>query len=451
MGKSELAAPKKVEYLERKLAREKAARTEAEQLLELKSKELYLLNQKLSLLNDELSLNNQTLEKRVAERTEEAENLTKTLNLLFQRINGVAFSVGTDGAIKRWNHQLEVISGYSLDDVAEVQLAESHFVAREDREALATVFEDALNGRETGGFMFTMLSRSGGRLRIRLSTTRLIDHAGNIVGVVGIGQDITEVIKIRAEQEKERKEASSQIIQASKLATLGEMATSVAHELNQPLNIIQMAAGNSRRKLAAGMATDPYLEQKLLRIEDQVARASAIIDHMRMFGRDAKEAPAPLDPRGAVNNALELMGEQLRLAGITIGLKLSNDCPKVLGHEIQLEQVILNLLTNARDAIAQNTESTENAELGKIILNVCSDKSGVHIAVSDNGGGVEESIIDRIFEPFFTTKEMSRGTGLGLSVTYGIIRDMGGSIVVDNIDGGARFRITLPATAEAQS
>lgn len=240
-------------------------------------------------------------------------------------------------------------------------------------------------------------------------------------------------------QENERKASSAQIIQASKLATLGEMATSVAHELNQPLNVIRMAAGNSRRKVSTGTADTEYLYDKLSRIEQQTARAAAIIDHMRMFGRKAEEDPAPIDPREVVTNTLDLIGEQLKLAGIELVTELAEDCPCVLGHTIQLEQVLLNLLTNARDVIVQREGEA------KITLRVFFDDEGVQISAEDTGGGIPEEILPRIFEPFFTTKEMGKGTGLGLSVAYGIIRGMNGTIVAENIDNGARLKILLAA------
>jgi len=257
--------------------------------------------------------------------------------------------------------------------------------------------------------------------------------------VIGVGQDITELNRVRLEQERERKEASSQIIQSSKLATLGEMATSVAHELNQPLNVIRMAAGNGRRKISHGTVDPEYLSDKLKRIEEQTARAAAIIDHMRMFGREAKEQSKPIDPRNIITNALSLMGEQLKLAGIEVVTELSEDCSSVLGHSIQMEQIILNLLTNARDAMAERDGGA------KITLRVFENDKGVHITSEDTGGGIPEDVLPRIFEPFYTTKEMGKGTGLGLSVSYGIVQDMNGTIVASNTDDGARFTITLPA------
>jgi PAS domain S-box-containing protein len=244
---------------------------------------------------------------------------------------------------------------------------------------------------------------------------------------VGFIRDITE-----------RKKAAAQIIHASKLATLGEMSTSVAHELNQPLNVIRMAAGNSRRKISNGSAEFEYLNGKLERIEEQAARAAAIINHMRMFGREATEPPVSIDPRNVVTNALDLMGEQLRLDGIEIVTEFAKDCASVLAHTIQIEQVILNLLSNAKDAMAESDGEA------KIILQVFEDDEGVHITSEDTGGGIPEDILPRIFEPFYTTKKMGKGTGLGLSVSYGIIHDANGTIVAENTDDGARFTITLP-------
>jgi C4-dicarboxylate-specific signal transduction histidine kinase len=273
---------------------------------------------------------------------------------------------------------------------------------------------------------------------VLLNSSTRRDPDGQIVGVVGVGQDITELNKVRAEQEKERKESAAQIIQASKLATLGEMATSVAHELNQPLSIIRMAAENSRRKMSKENVAVEYLTDKLQRIEEQTARAAAIIDHMRMFGREATEEPALIDPRNVVTNALDLMGEQLRLAGIEVVTEFPEDSPCVLGHIIQMEQVIINLLTNARDAMS------ERGGAMKITLRVFVDQQHLHITSEDTGGGIAQNALSRIFEPFYTTKEMGKGTGLGLSVGYGIIRDMKGTITAENINDGARFTITLP-------
>ena len=252
------------------------------------------------------------------------------------------------------------------------------------------------------------------------------DGSDNIA-FVGFIRDITA-----------RKETAAQIIQASKLATLGEMATSVAHELNQPLSVIRMAAGTARQKISKGIVDPEYLSDKLKRVEEQTVRAAVIIDHMRMFGRKANERPEPIDPRAVITRALDLIGEPLRLAQIEVVTEFSEDCSSVLGHPIQLEQVILNLLANARDAMAERDGES------KITLRVFTDNNGVYITAEDTGGGIPAETLQRVFEPFYTTKEMGKGTGLGLSVSYGIIRDMNGTITAENTDDGARLTITLP-------
>jgi len=367
----------------------------------------------------------------------EQARISNDLTRLIDTANAPIFGIDANGKVNEWNQQAEKITGFNKAEVMGRSLV-SDFITDGYKASVGEVLVKALKGKETANYEFPLFTKSGDRVDVLLNSTTRRDTSGQIVGVVGVGQDITELNKVRVEQETERKLSAAQIIQSSKLATLGEMATSVAHELNQPLNVIRMAAGNSRRKISKGIADPEYLNDKLKRIEEQTARAAAIIDHMRMFGREAKERPEPVDPRNVVMNALSLMGEQLRLAGIEIATELPEKCSFISGHTIQMEQVILNLLTNARDAMAENDREA------KITLRVFEDDKGVHIISEDTGGGVPEDVLSRIFEPFFTTKEMGKGTGLGLSVSYGIVRDMYGTIVVENIDHGARFTVTLP-------
>jgi PAS domain S-box-containing protein len=362
-----------------------------------------------------------------------ANNLTN----LIDTANAPIFGIDAQGKVNEWNQQAEKITGFNKQEVMGRDLV-TDFIEDAYKVSVGEVLAKALQGEETANYEFPLFTKTGDRVDVLLNSTTRRDASSQIIGVVGVGQDITELNQVRLEQEIERKAAAAQIIQSSKLATLGEMATSVAHELNQPLNVIRMAAGNGRRKISNDTADLEYLNDKLERIEEQTARAAAIISHMRMFGRNAKEDPESVDPRNVVTNALELMGEQLRLSGIEIVTELAKDCAPVLGHAIQMEQVILNLLTNARDAMVKNDgEAT-------ITLRVFEDDQGVHITSEDTGGGIPKDVLPRIFEPFYTTKEMGKGTGLGLSVSYGIVHDMNGTIVAENINDGVRFTITLP-------
>jgi PAS domain S-box-containing protein len=359
------------------------------------------------------------------------------LTQLIHTANAPIFGVNAQGNVNEWNQQAEKITGFKINEVMGRGLV-ANFITDDYKASVGEIMEKALKGEETANFEFQLFTKYGDRVDVLLNSTTRRDASGKIVGVIGVGQDITELNQVRIEQDKERKEAAAQIIQSSKLATLGEMATSVAHELNQPLNVIRMASGNCRRRIVKGTADPKYLSDKLERIEEQTARAAVIIDHMRMFGREAKENPESIDPRDVITKALDLMGEQLRLDGINVVTELPENCPPILGHTIQMEQVILNLLSNAKDAMAENDGEA------KITLRVFESNKAVHITTEDSGGGIPEDALSRLFEPFYTTKEIGKGTGLGLSVSYGIVRDMNGTITAENIDDGARFTITLP-------
>ncbi len=238
-----------------------------------------------------------------------------------------------------------------------------------------------------------------------------------------------------------QKQAELKVVQSSKLASLGEMATGVAHELNQPLNVIRMASGNILRKLRKGPVNQDYLIKKLERIEGQTTRAASVIDHMRMFGRKASHTLVKLNPVEIVHSVLGLIGEQLRLTNIDIKLECPESCPQILGEQILVEQVLLNLITNARDAILSN-ESQQNK---CIQISINTDVDGhVVIAIEDTGGGIDKKLLSRIFEPFFSTKGPGNGTGLGLSISQDIIKELQGHLTVMNTDLGARFMVQLP-------
>lgn len=244
----------------------------------------------------------------------------------------------------------------------------------------------------------------------------------------------------------ENHEAQLKLAKASQLATLGELSTAVSHEINQPLTVIALAAKNARSALLSEAFETASLARKLERIERQVDRAKSITDHMRLFGRGGVDAPVLFDLLACVRSACRFVREQYTLAGIRLDLAdIPDRLCQVVGHQIQLEQVLLNLLINARDAFAgkKREGGAQDGPVVRISIEEKGDRSWT-VAVKDNAGGIGESIIERVFEPFFSTKPVGQGTGLGLSVAYGIVRDMGGVISVRNEDGGARFEIDLP-------
>ena len=241
--------------------------------------------------------------------------------------------------------------------------------------------------------------------------------------------------------------AEQQLIQASKMATLGEMATGVAHELNQPLSVIKTASSFFLKKIRKKEpVTEDVLETLAAEMDSHVDRASKIIAHMREFGRQAEVKRSEVQVNEALLKALEIFSQQLKLRQINVVRDLAENLPPIMADSNRLEQVFINLLTNARDAIEERwAHSEQKAGAKRIFLKTSSRNGVVIIQVRDNGKGVPLSARDRIFDPFFTTKEAGKGTGLGLSISYGIVRDYDGTIKVESREGeGATFTIEFP-------
>jgi histidine kinase len=250
----------------------------------------------------------------------------------------------------------------------------------------------------------------------------------------------------------ERIQAEQQLMQASKMATLGEMATGVAHELNQPLSVIKTASSFLRRKAVNGEQMKPdILGTMAEEIDTHVDRASKIIGHMREFGRKSDVAKERVQVNHVLRRAVEFFKQQLKLREIKVAEDLNEGLPPILADPNRLEQVFVNLLINARDAIEQKAEqSGRKGEVKRITLRTRVEDWAVVIEVTDTGTGIPEALLDRIFEPFFTTKKVGKGTGLGLSISYGIVQDYDGTIKVESKEGeGATFIIRFPRIREA--
>jgi histidine kinase len=245
-----------------------------------------------------------------------------------------------------------------------------------------------------------------------------------------------------------RLETEQQLIQTSKMATLGEMATGVAHELNQPLAVIKTASSFFMKKVNKKEPIDEgILFTMSQEIDSHVDRASKIINHMREFGRKSEHELGEVQLNTVLKKTFEIFHQQLTIRGIEVNWELDESLPLIMADPDRLEQVFINLLINARDAIEAKWYSGTPLKGDKqITLKSWWERKTVTIEVHDSGVGVPKSISTKIFEPFFTTKEVGKGTGLGLSISYQIVRDFGGSIRVVCDEGlGARFVIAFPA------
>jgi C4-dicarboxylate-specific signal transduction histidine kinase len=232
------------------------------------------------------------------------------------------------------------------------------------------------------------------------------------------------------------------------MATLGEMSAGVAHELNQPLNAIRIGSDLLKKMVDRGESLEPDLAGKVSReIGAQVERAANIINHLREFGRKSEsDELEKVNINRPIKDVFTVLGQQLKLRQIRVNLELDEDLPPILGVRNRLEQVFINLVMNARDAIEEMLEGGhQDQQEGVLTIRTYPEKGRVVAVVRDNGKGMPERVKEKIFEPFFTTKDVGRGTGLGLSISYGIIKDYEGTIEVESMAGsGTIFKITFP-------
>jgi histidine kinase len=245
--------------------------------------------------------------------------------------------------------------------------------------------------------------------------------------------------------------AEQQLIQASKMATLGEMSAGVAHELNQPLSVIKTASNYLLKKARKKEAIDDQILTTMAEeIDSHVDRASKIINHLREFGRKAEVKKEKVQVNEAMTRALEIFRQQLKLREIEVIREFDPDLPLILADANRLEQVFINLLINARDAIEEKCEREDRGKMAKKIhLKTSFQGALVTLEVRDTGTGIPEAIVDKVFEPFFTTKKVGQGTGLGLSISYGIVQDFHGIIKVETREGeGSNFIVQFPVAGE---
>jgi PAS domain S-box-containing protein len=258
--------------------------------------------------------------------------------------------------------------------------------------------------------------------------------------------DITEMKK----KESEVKHKQIQLIQSGKLAAIGQLAAGIAHEINQPLSGISMGIDNIIYKLKSNILKEDYLENKCESLISYVDRIKSIIEHIRIFSREQKnEQLKKINIIDSINNALMMLKTQYTNHNIEIIFNPKKDKYIIVGNEYKLEQIILNVMTNAKDSVNEKYEilKKENKESDyqrKIELSINETDSEIIIMIKDNGIGISKENIDEIFVPFFTTKLEDKGTGLGLSITNSLVEEMNGIIKVDSHENeGTSFIIAF--------
>jgi signal transduction histidine kinase len=273
-------------------------------------------------------------------------------------------------------------------------------------------------------------------------------ETARVIGRGPAGAEVTGALEdISAERE-----LALQAAAAAKFATLGEMAAGLAHELNQPIAIMSLAAENAAEALESGEDGVEDALARLRRIMAQAERAKAIVTQLRNFSRVDVATLEAVDLGNAVHGMLVLAGQALRDAGVQHQVRMPDVLPPVIGQPVLIEQVLLNIVLNARDALADTPPDRRRIRLD---AEPGPSAEEVTIRIQDSGPGIPAEVLQRLFEPFYTTKPPGVGTGLGLSISRTIMRGIGGRIEAANArDGGAIFTLSFrraAIVAEAQS
>ncbi|MBC3454677.1 ATP-binding protein [Pseudomonas mosselii] len=248
-----------------------------------------------------------------------------------------------------------------------------------------------------------------------------------------------ELKRLVEERTRELHTAQEGLVQSAKLAALGQMSAALAHEINQPLTTQRMQLETLRLLLDHGRHDEA--RQALEPLEQMLSRMAALTGHLKTFARNSPGGLRErLDLATVVDQALHLLDTRIRAEGVEVAMYLARPA-WVRGDAIRLEQVLINLLRNAIDAMADKRYK-------RLEIRIEADDAQWRLSVLDSGGGILDCDLDRVFDPFFTTKPVGEGLGLGLAISYGIVIDAGGRLQVENLPGGARFSLTLPRDLE---
>lgn len=370
-----------------------------------------------------LAVDNALLYREVQRRAVDLQRLKEYSENVVESIKAGVMVLDENGRVQSWNRSLARLHGVEPDRAIGLAL-EDLFPASFNR-VLTEARAKLHRGLEpvTSAYRITLHTRSGKDRVVTLSMAPLVGEQGG-EGTVIIIDDVTE-----------RAELESQLQQAEKLTSVGLLAAGVAHEVNTPLTGICSYVQMLQRKLPE---TDPRLAI-LEKIEKQSFRASQIVNNLLNFSRQDAGDFTSVHLNDVVHDTLSLAELQLNKRNIKITTELGGDVSPVTGDPIKLQQVLMNLLLNARDAMPTG---------GELRIETTQNNGDSMLRVSDTGSGIKETDLDKVYDPFFTTKGIGKGTGLGLSVSYGIIQEHRGTIAVESDpDLGTTFRITLPSTS----
>ena len=374
-----------------------------------------------------------------------AENrLKNTINYIENIVTSMLDSlivIDTNAIIKKINQAALDLSGYKEDELLEKNVS----ILFEDNnqtneiDILTSIIKKLMNREALRNQNINIQTKNNDFIPVSISGSAMIDNNDNIAGIVLIGKDMREI-----------RETTAQLVQAEKLSALGELTAGVTHELKQPLNVIKIISQSLTMDIKRDRLDIEELNESLDDITNQINRMAEIIDHMRVFTRRSDNMPFEnISANTLIDSVFKFFSQQFKVNNIEIIKDLIDDPPLIQGDPIRLEQVLVNLLTNARRAVDQSKKENKIIDIKTYTQSADEsplEKDSVVISVKDNGNGVPEHLTNKIFEQFFTTSVPGEGTGLGLSISKKIVEEQhnGKLVLVNEIDKGANFLIILP-------
>jgi len=383
---------------------------------------------------------------------ESLESSERRFRSVVETAGDAIISIDSRGNIVFWNRAAENIFGYSSDEAISKPVT---FIMpgrfRKDHRKGMNRMTSTRESKITGETVEVVgLNKDGSEFPIELSLAAW--EAEEEVFFTAVIRDITqrkaEEARRLADQELERQRVLS--MRSDRLRSLGEMAAGIAHELNQPLVGVRGMAEHLLISIDRGWEfTEEKVRDKAKTIVEQADRMVHIIEHIRLFARESgKPEVRPVNVNNVVRSSVGMLATQFRSCGIELKCELVEELPVILVNPFSLEEVIINLLINARDAVEEQMESDAASAprvfLRTLLHQVDSEKQ-VKIEVTDSGVGIPDDILDKVFDPFFTTKDPGRGTGLGLSISKSIVESFGGTMSIQSTPGsGTVATISLP-------
>ena len=338
------------------------------------------------------------------------------------------FTIDSQGTFLYGNRAAEKITAYTREELVGKSLRELNLLAQEYLLKADQILELSAAGESTKPDEFQMVRKDGTRVFVEISTYPI--GYGSEVEIIGIARDITY-----------RKRMERQLQLAGRLATVGELAAGVAHELNNPLAAVLMYS----QLLSSRDDLDETIKSDVETVLREAQRATRITGSLLSFARRQKPQKSLISINEVVEKSLELSTYRIKANNIQLSKELAPDLPTTMADFYQLQEVFVNLINNAEQAMTEDH--------GRGNLSVKTQKLGetIRISFTDDGPGIAEGIFKRIFDPFFTTKDVGKGTGLGLSICYGVVQEHGGHIYAESKPGrGATFVVELPVVSEDQ-